>query len=161
MNQPYAIPHTYNTCRCRRVPGAMPPFNYTRHLHFHKLFELGPRGGVAITIELEPAAINQRGKKLPVQFAELNGSSFCNLLDLIWPQPMRLELSGKLNYAAAKSTVRYTGHFLINCLSGGDLTGPLSVAKLDTWHGETSHCCAAIAHHLCKQTSFFFFPVSH
>ena len=75
----------------------MPPFNYTGHLHFRTLSELGLRGGVAITIELEPATINQRGKKLPVQFAELNGTSFCNLLNLIWPQSMCLELSWKLN----------------------------------------------------------------
>ena len=61
----------------------MPPFNYTRHLHLHKLSELGLRGGVVITIELEPAAINHRGKKLPIQFAELNGASFFSLLYLI------------------------------------------------------------------------------
>ena len=52
---------------------------------------------MAITIELKPAAINQSGKKLPVQFAELNNTSFSNLLNLIWPQPMRLELPWKLN----------------------------------------------------------------
>ena len=75
----------------------MPPFNYTGHLHFHTLSELGMRGGVAITIELKPAAINQSGKKLPVQFAEFNGTSICNSLNLIWPQPMHLELPWKLN----------------------------------------------------------------
>ena len=75
----------------------MPPFNYTGHLHHHKLSKLGLRGGVAVTIELKPTAIDQCGKELPIQFAELNGSSLCNLLDLIWPQPMRLELSWKLN----------------------------------------------------------------
>ena len=82
---------------CILLIGAMPPFNYTGHLHIHTLSELGLRGGVAITIELEPAAINERGKKLPVQFVELNDTSFCNLLNLIWPQPMRLEISWKLN----------------------------------------------------------------
>ena len=75
----------------------MSPFNYNRHLHTHTLSELGLRGGVVITIELEPAAINQRGQKLPIQFAELNGTSFCDLLNLIWPQPMLLEISWKLN----------------------------------------------------------------
>ena len=75
----------------------MPPFNYTGHLHFHTLSELGLRGGVGVTIELELAAINQHGKKLPVQFAELNDTSFCNLLNLIWPQPMRFELPWKFN----------------------------------------------------------------
>ena len=75
----------------------MPPFNYTGHLHFHTLSELGLRGGVAITIELEPAAINQRGKKLPIQFAKMNDTSLCNLLYLVWPQPRRSELPWKLN----------------------------------------------------------------
>ena len=75
----------------------MPPFNYNGHMHLHTLSKLGLRGGVAITIELEPAAINQHGQKLPVQFAELNNTSFYNLLNLIWPQPMHLELSWKLN----------------------------------------------------------------
>ena len=75
----------------------MPPFNYTGHLHPRKLSRLGLRGGLAITIELEPTAINQCGKKLPIQFAKLNGSSVCNLLNLVWPQPMRLEISWKLN----------------------------------------------------------------
>ena len=65
MNRPYAIPHTYNTCRCRLVPGAMPPFNYTGHLHHHKLAKIGLRGGVAIAIELKPTAINQCGKSSP------------------------------------------------------------------------------------------------
>ena len=50
-----------------------------------------------VTIELNPTPINQRRKKFPVQFAELNDTSFCNLLNLIWPQPMHLELSWKLN----------------------------------------------------------------
>ena len=59
--------------------------------------ELGLRGGVAITIELKPTAIDHRGKKLPIQFAELNGSSLCDLLYLIWPQPMRPKLPWKLN----------------------------------------------------------------
>ena len=75
----------------------MPPFNYTRHLHHHKLAKLGLRGKVAITIELKPTAINPCGKKLPIQLAELNGTSLCNLLYLIWLEPMRLELSWKLN----------------------------------------------------------------
>ena len=35
MNRPYVIPHTYNTYRCRLVPGTTPPFNYTGHLHHH------------------------------------------------------------------------------------------------------------------------------
>ena len=78
----------------------MPPFNYTGHLHFHTLSELGLRGGVAITIELEPAAINQCGQKLPVQFVELNGTSFYNLLNLIWTQTMCLEIPWKLNILA-------------------------------------------------------------
>ena len=73
----------------------MPPFNYTGHLH-RSNSELGLRGGVAVTINLKPTAIDHRGKKLPIQFAELNGSSLCNLLYLIWPQPMRLELPWKL-----------------------------------------------------------------
>ena len=75
----------------------MPPFTYTGHLHLHKLSELGLGGGVAVTINLKPTSINQRRKKLPVQFAELNGTSFCNILNLIWPQPMRLEIPWKLN----------------------------------------------------------------
>ena len=75
----------------------MPPFNYTGHLHHHKLAKLGLRGGVAITIELKPTAINPCVKKLPIQLAELNGTSLCDLLYLIWPQPMHLELSWKLN----------------------------------------------------------------
>ena len=70
----------------------MPPFNYTGHLHLFDS-ELGLRGGVAVTIELKPTAIDQHGKKLPIQFAELNSSSLCNLLNLVWPQPMRLEIS--------------------------------------------------------------------
>ena len=51
---------------------------------------------MAVTIKLNPTAINQRRKKLPIQFAELNGTSLCNLLYLIWPQPMHLELPWKL-----------------------------------------------------------------
>ena len=74
----------------------MPHFNYTGHLHPYKLSKLGLRGGVAITIELKPTTIDHRGKKLPIQFVELNGSSLCNLLYLIWPQPMRLEFPWKL-----------------------------------------------------------------
>ena len=46
--------------------------------------------------------------------------------------------------------VRYTGHFLINYLSDGDLTGLFSVAKLSTWNGGTSHCRDATPHHLRK-----------
>ena len=75
----------------------MPPFNYTRHLHMHKLTNLGLRGRVAITVKLNPTTINQSRKKLLVQFAELNGTSFCNLLNLIWPQPMRLKLPWELD----------------------------------------------------------------
>ena len=75
----------------------MPTFNYTGHLHHYKLDKLGLIGGVAITIELKPTAINQCGKKLPIQLAELNGTSLCNLLYLIWPQLMHFELSWKLN----------------------------------------------------------------
>ena len=74
----------------------MPPLNYTRHLHCSNS-ELGLRGGVAVTIKLKPTAIDCRGKKLPIQFAEMNGSSLCDLLYLIRPQPMRLELPWKLN----------------------------------------------------------------
>ena len=54
-------------------------------------------GGVAITIQLKSTTINQSGKKFPVQFAELNDTSICNLLNLIWPQPMHLEIPWKLN----------------------------------------------------------------
>ena len=75
----------------------MPPFNYTGHMHFHKLSELGLGGGVAITINLKPTAINESGKKLPVQFVELNDTSIRNLLNLVWPQPMHLEFSWKLH----------------------------------------------------------------
>ena len=75
----------------------MPPFNYTGHLHFLNLSKLGLRGGVAITIELKPTSINQCGKKLPIQVTELNDTSLCNLLYLIWPQPMCLEIPWKLN----------------------------------------------------------------
>ena len=75
----------------------MPPFNYTGHLHHHKLAKLGLRGGVAITIELKPTAINPCGKKLPIQLAEMNDTSLYNLLYLIWPHPMHLELSWNLN----------------------------------------------------------------
>ena len=74
----------------------MPPFNYTGHLH-RLDSELGLRGGAAVNIKLKPTAIDHHGKKLLIQFAELNGSSLCNLLYLIWPQPMRLELPWKLN----------------------------------------------------------------
>ena len=74
----------------------MPPFNYTGHLH-RSDSELGMIGGVVVTIKLKPTTIDHRGKKLPIQFAELNGSSLCDLLYLIWPQPMRLELPWKLN----------------------------------------------------------------
>ena len=52
--------------------------------------------------------------------------------------------------------VRYTDHYLINYLSDGDLTGPLSVEKLSTWHGETLHCRDATPHHLRKTIPFFF-----
>ena len=52
---------------------------------------------MAITIKLKSTAINQSGKKLPVQLTELNDTSFCNLLNLVWPQPMHLELPWKLN----------------------------------------------------------------
>ena len=52
---------------------------------------------MAITIELNPTAINPCGKKLRIQLAKLNGTSLSDLLYLIWPQPMRLELSSKLN----------------------------------------------------------------
>ena len=52
---------------------------------------------MAITIELKPTSINQRGKKLPIQFAKLNDSSLYDLLYLILPQPMRFELPWKLN----------------------------------------------------------------
>ena len=78
----------------------MPPFNYTGQLHHHKLDKLGLRGEVAITIELKPTAIDPCGKKLPIQLAKLNGTSLCNLLYLIWPQPMHLELPWKLNKLA-------------------------------------------------------------
>ena len=74
----------------------MPPFNYTQHLHPSDS-ELGLRGGVAITIKLKPTAIDHCGKKLPIQFTKLNGSSICNLLYLIRSQPMRLELPWKFN----------------------------------------------------------------
>ena len=52
---------------------------------------------MVVTIELKPAASDHHGKKLPIQFAELNSSSLYDLLYLIWPQPMRLELPWKLN----------------------------------------------------------------
>ena len=52
--------------------------------------------GVAITVKLKPTAINESGKKLPIQFVELNGTSIYNLLNLVWPQPMRLEFPWKL-----------------------------------------------------------------
>ena len=55
---------------------------------------------MAITIKLKPTTINQSGKNPPVQFAELNDTSFCNLLYLIWPQPMRLEIPWKLKESA-------------------------------------------------------------
>ena len=58
---------------------------------------LGLRGGEAVTIEFQPTAINPCGQELPVQLAELNGTSLYNLLYLIWPHPMRLELPWKLN----------------------------------------------------------------
>ena len=96
MNHPYVIPYTSNTCRCRLIPGAMPPFNYTRHLHPYRLFELRLGYEVASTVKLKPIAINESGKNFPIQFAKLNGSSICNLLNLVWPQPMRLELPWKL-----------------------------------------------------------------
>ena len=81
-----------NICRCRLVPGAMPPFNYTGHLHRFTWL----RGGVAITIGLKPTAINPCGKNLPIQLAELNDTSLCDLMYLIWPQPMCFELAWKL-----------------------------------------------------------------
>ena len=51
---------------------------------------------MASTVKLKPTAIDESEKKLPVQFVELNGTSICNLLDLVWPQPMHLEFSWKL-----------------------------------------------------------------
>ena len=75
----------------------MPPFNYTGHLHRRGWFKLGLRGEVAIIIGLKPTAINPCGKKLPIQLAELNGTSLCDFLYLIWPQPMCLEPPWKLN----------------------------------------------------------------
>ena len=75
----------------------MPPFNYTGHLHLYQLFMLRRRGGEVGTVGLKPTAINPCGKKLPIQLVELNGTSLRNLLYLIWPQPMRLELPWKLN----------------------------------------------------------------
>ena len=74
----------------------MPPFNYTGHLHRFNS-ELGLIGGVAVIINLKPTAIDHHGKKLPIQFTELNGSSLCNLLNLVWSQQMRLELPWKIN----------------------------------------------------------------
>ena len=74
----------------------MPPFNYTGHLH-RSDSELGLRGGVAVNIKLKPTAINESGKKFPIQFAKLNDSSICNLLNLVWPQPMHLEFPWKLH----------------------------------------------------------------
>ena len=74
----------------------MPPFNYTGHLHLYKLLMLGRRGGEGVTVELKPTAINPCGKKLPVQLTELDSTSFCDLLYLIWPQPKCFELSWKL-----------------------------------------------------------------
>ena len=47
--------------------------------------ELGLGGGMAITVKLKPTAIDQSRKKLPIQFVELNNTSICNLLDLVWP----------------------------------------------------------------------------
>ena len=77
----------------------MSPFNYTGHLHIQfPVLILG--GGVAITIKLKPAAINQSRNKLPIQFSELNDTFVCNLLNLIWPQQMCLELPWKLNKLA-------------------------------------------------------------
>ena len=52
---------------------------------------------MAITIKLKPISINQSRNKFLVQFTELNGTSFCDLLNLIWPQPMCLELPWKLS----------------------------------------------------------------
>ena len=52
--------------------------------------------GVASTVKFKPTTINESGKKLPIQFAELNDTSIFNLLNLVWPQPMRLELSWKI-----------------------------------------------------------------
>ena len=75
----------------------MPPFNYTGHLHRCGWFKLGLRSEVAITIEFKPTAIDPCGQKLPVQLAELNYTSFCDLLYLIWPQPMRLKLPRELD----------------------------------------------------------------
>ena len=75
----------------------MPPFNYTGHLHLYKMFMLGLGGGEAVTVELKPTAINPCGKKLPIQLIELNSTSFCDLMYLIWPQPMCFELPWKLN----------------------------------------------------------------
>ena len=74
----------------------MPPFNYTGHLHT-QFSALGLGAGVAITIKLKPTAISQSRNKFLVQFTELNDTSFCDLLNLIWPQPMCLEFLGKLN----------------------------------------------------------------
>ena len=75
----------------------MPPFNYTGHLHPYRLFELRLGYEVASTVKLKPTAINESGKKFPIQFSKLNGSSFCNLLNLVWPQPVRLELPWKFH----------------------------------------------------------------
>ena len=55
---------------------------------------------MAITIKLKPTAIKQSRNKLPVQFTEMNNTSVCDLLNLIWPQPMCLELPWKINKLA-------------------------------------------------------------
>ena len=55
---------------------------------------------MVITIKIKPTSINQSRNNFPVQFTELNDTSFCNLLNLIWPQPMCLELPWKLNKLA-------------------------------------------------------------
>ena len=75
----------------------MPPFNYTGHLHPHRLSELRLGYEVASNVKLNPTAINESGKKLSIQFSKLNGSSVCNLMNLVWPQPMCLELPWKLH----------------------------------------------------------------
>ena len=69
----------------------------------------------------------------------------------------RFTNSGKIDYTAAKSMVRYTGHFLINCLLEGDLNGPPSVAKLKTWHRDHRITALNIASPTQTNKHLFFF----
>ena len=85
-----------------------------------------------VTLDEPVGCNNYMDKTTPIIRSSINAeirSHFPRNVCVQAPISLKIFQIWKLNYAAAKSTVRYTGHFLINYLLEGDLTGPLSVAK--------------------------------